>query len=318
MKKTICALILTILLCGVLSPVAVYATEAVTEAATEVVTEAVTETMTETMTEAVAESVTEAMTEVATQIPAESCTQATTDIFTENSTEASIEPSTEAATKPILSFVTEAETERPPQASTEADTISPELKEILESATPEQIENIKAYIMAGLNSLEKYDIKGWDKVTAFVMAHLEPIAWIVAAICFLVFFVGNARNRRVFLQGADLMTSNAVEIAEQAQAFMETSEKNTEAVLAASEERTAALTKEVKDLIETNSAEMHSLKQRETALSQAVALMASEINGLLQVSNLPEWKRDELQSVFNAAQAKVEEVMPHEDDKKQS
>ena len=60
--------------------------------------------------------------------------------------------------------------------------------------------------------------------------------------------------------------------------------------------------------------ELTLVKRRESACAEALTLMATEINSLLQLANLPEWKRDELQTTFNTALAKVEEVSTHEED----
>lgn len=190
-------------------------------------------------------------------------------------------------------------------SETTAETISEDMAGIISTATPEQIEEIKQYILYGVGALSKYE--GTDGLTAFVLDHLNEIAWLVAGICFVVFAV-------IFKTKSKRMTDCTAIVNDNACEMVEKSERRIKEANQASEERVRAMMSEASALHELALRELTLVKRRESACAEALTLMATEINSLLQLANLPEWKRDELQTTFNTALAKVEEVNAHEED----
>jgi hypothetical protein len=184
------------------------------------------------------------------------------------------------------------------QATAEAVTPSsdePDIDELIDRATPEQIQAIKDYILDGLAPVDGANITGWDKVKIFVIENLDAIAWIIAGVAFVVFFIGNCILRKTVSRESAVMNNNTVELGEAAKRYMGEAAVTVKEVLAAAEELR----------IET-AAEIERLKNTETAYSESVELMATVVNELLQVSNLPQWKRDEITIIFNAAKDRLE------------
>lgn len=190
-------------------------------------------------------------------------------------------------------------------SETTAETMPEDMAGIISTATPEQIEQIKQYILYGVGELSKYE--GTDGLTAFVLDHLNEIAWLVAGICFVVFAV-------IFKTKSKRMTDCTAIVNDNACEMVEKSERRIKEANQASEERVRAMMSEASALHELALRELTLVKRRESACAEALTLMATEINSLLQLANLPEWKRDELQTTFNTALAKVEEVSTHEED----
>lgn len=204
----------------------------------------------------------------------------------------------------MTASTTEATTEAVTEAVTEAATPSEELEDIMATATPEQIEQIKQYILYGVGELSKYE--GTDGLTAFVLKHLNEIAWVAAGVCFIIFAIVFKAKGKALSDSAITMNNNACEMVEQSEARISEANKACEA-------RIKEMLEEATALHETTLKELCLVKHRETACAEALKLMATEINSLLQVANLPEWKRDELQAVFNEALSCVEEVNTHDE-----
>ncbi|MBE6693378.1 MAG: hypothetical protein E7589_01250 [Ruminococcaceae bacterium] len=172
-----------------------------------------------------------------------------------------------------------------------------DIEGLLDRATPEQIQAIKDYILFGLESVDGDNITGWDKVKEFVITNLDAIAWIFAGVAFIVFFIGNCISRKSASKDAAVMNNNTVEFGEAAKKYMGDAAEKVKEILAAAE------------ALRTETAlEMERLKNTETAYSESVELMATVVNELLQLSALPQWKRDEITICFNNAKARLEEV----------
>ena len=184
------------------------------------------------------------------------------------------------------------------------ETLPEEVVDMMATATPEQIEQIKQYILYGVGELSKYE--GTDGLTAFVLDYLNEIAWIMAGICFIVFSVMFKAKGKRWEDTATTMNNNACDMVEQSRAYI--AEANQ-----AAEERVSAMLKQASELLNLAMKELAEVKRRETACTEALTLMATEINALLQVANLSEIKRDELQTIFDKALASVEEAKQHDE-----
>lgn len=232
------------------------------------------------------------------------------------------EAPTEAAETPTEAVETVTE-EVATEAPTEEDK---EISDILNGATPEQIENIKQYIIYGINTLPFP-----DQVRVFCAENLNAIAWILAAAAFVVFFIGNRRSNKKLSAEATIMTNNAVDIAEKAEETVERSEKiiamngaNMKAALDKNNERVEkamadavncmekVLVKAQEGVDDARKA-IAELSAKETGLTEAEALMATLLNDLLQSSSLPQWKKDEFSIHLREGISKIEEVKKHDD-----
>lgn len=262
------------------------------------------------------------------------------------------EPMIEAATD-FLESVTVLETELSTTLTTEMETeisevetslaeADTELGELLDSATPEQIETIKQYIIAGLEKIDDLGINGFDKVKIFIMDNINAIAWIVAGIMFLAYLIGFLAMRRKWSKDATTMTNNAIDITELAKEDMEKTAvdmaKTAEGVMAAMDENTKEITRMMAEVREDIRAQiaaseersdkalteakasneaavkiMAELKERETGLTESEILLATIINDLVQNSNLPEYKKDKFTADLLAGMSKIKEVTTHDE-----
>lgn len=260
----------------------------------------------------------------ATDVVDEPMTEAVTETA-ETPTETQAETNEEVVTE----LLTEAET-----SPAEADT---ELGALLDGATPEQIENIKQYILYGISTLPLP-----DQVRAFASEYLDAIAWILAAVAFLLFFIGNRMTKKSLSDTMTVTNNNAVDVAEQAQACVESAVQSMDKVAAAvdkalsvSEEKSAAMLELAKDCTEktltvmeergneilhraketTDAAVevMTELKARESGLAESEIMLATIIHDLVQNSNLPEWKKDEFTAHLKEGMEKIREVTSHDE-----
>lgn len=259
-------------------------------------------------------------------------------------TDAVDEPMTEAVTE-AAETLTEAQKETAEEVETETNTeaeTSPieadsELGALLDGATPEQIENIKQYILYGISTLPLP-----DQVRVFAAENLNAIAWIVAGITFLLFFIGNRMTKKSLADTMTITNNNAVEVAEMAQdcvekatasmgntaadvanamryaeekcaQILEEAKTCTEEVTKALEERSSAMLSEAKESHDAAVKAMAELKARESGLTEAEIVMATVLCDLVQSSSLPEWKKDEFTVHLNEGLSKIKEVTSHDE-----
>lgn len=215
-------------------------------------------------------------------------------------------------------------------ADTEAQTEPDELTELLDVATPEQIENIKKYIAYGVASLPVS-----EKIKLIILDHIDTLAWLVAAAAFIVFCVFNRLTGKRSDDNARLMTDNAIEIAESGQRCMEIArdaiEKLDEEVrerISAAGKQTEALTEktlnEMKEFAEKILGETAKIEEnaekaladvarKESGLAETVALFCGVVGYLVENSTLPEWERDRMTAMITDGKRKIEEVTSHDE-----
>lgn len=215
-------------------------------------------------------------------------------------------------------------------ADTEAQTEPDELTELLDVATPEQIENIKKYIAYGVASLPVS-----EKIKLIIIDHIDTLAWLVAAAAFIVFCVFNRLTGKRSDDNARLMTDNAIEIAENGQRCMEIArgavEKLDEEIrerISAAGKQTEALTEktldEVKEFAEKILGETAKIEEnaekaladvarKESGLAETVALFCGVVGYLVENSTLPEWERDRMTAMIADGKRKIEEVTSHDE-----
>ena len=250
------------------------------------------------------------------------------------------EPMTDAVTE-TAETPTEAVETVTEGTPTEADT-SPleadsEISAILNAATPEQIEQIKEYILYGISALPLP-----DQVRVFAAENLNAIAWIVAGITFLLFFIGNRMTKKSLSDSITTNNNNMVDAYDNAMKIVNEAKTQTAGILKeinkalqSSEEKSAAMLEEARTcteraltVLEERSAEifekakegtdaaikaLEEEKKRETGLTESEVLMAKVLCDLVQNSNLPQWKKDEFTAHLNEGVAKIAEVTEHDD-----
>lgn len=247
---------------------------------------------------------------------------------------------TEAAETPTEAVETmneEAATEAPTEAETSHIEANSEISAMLNTATPEQIEQIKEYIIYGISALPLP-----DQVRVFAAENLNAIAWIVAGVTFLLFFIGNRISKKSWSDSMTVMNNNMAEVYDAAQEMVEEAKTQTAGILKeinkalqSSEEKSAAMLEEARacteralTTLEKRSTELFEKakegtdaaikaleeeKNRETGLTESEVLMATVLCDLVQNSSLPQWKKDEFTTHLNEGMAKIAEVTDHDD-----
>ena len=250
------------------------------------------------------------------------------------------EPVTEAAETPTEAVETvteEAATEAQTEAETSPIEADSEISAMLNTATPEQIEQIKEYIIYGISALPLP-----DQVRVFAAENLNAIAWIVAGVTFLLFFIGNRISKKSWSDSMTVMNNNMAEVYDDAQEMVEEAKSQTAGLLKeinkalkSSEEKSAAMLEEARacteralTTLEKRSTELFGKakegtdaaikaleeeKKRETGLTESEVMMAKVLCDLVQNSNLPQWKKDEFAIHLNEGMAKIAEVTEHDD-----
>ena len=250
------------------------------------------------------------------------------------------EAPTEAAETPaeaVETMTEEAATEAPTEAETSPNEADSEISAMLNTATPEQIEQIKEYIIYGISALPLP-----DQVRVFAAENLNAIAWIVAGVTFLLFFIGNRISKKSWSDSMTVMNNNMAEVYDAAQEMVEEAKSQTAGLLKeinkalqSSEEKSAAMLEEARTCteralttLEERSTELFEKakegtdaaikaleeeKKRETGLTESEVLMAKVMCDLVQNSSLPQWKKDEFTIHLNEGMAKIAEVTEHDD-----
>ena len=250
------------------------------------------------------------------------------------------EAPTEAAETPaeaVETMTEEGATEAPAEAETSPNEADSELAAMLNMATPEQIEKIEQFIIYGVSTLPLP-----DQVRVFAAENLNAIAWIVAGVTFLLFFIGNRISKKSWSDSMTVMNNNMAEVYDDAQEMVEEAKSQTAGLLKeinkalkSSEEKSAAMLEEARacteralTTLEKRSTELFGKakegtdaaikaleeeKKRETGLTESEVLMATVLCDLVQNSSLPQWKKDEFAMHLNEGMAKIAEVTEHDD-----
>lgn len=201
-----------------------------------------------------------------------------------------------------------------------------DLRELLDEASPQQVENIKKYIEYGVNSLPI-----GDRVKLIVIDYIDVIAWLVAAISFLVFFVFGRISEKKLDDNAKTMTQNAIEIAEEGKKELSAARDEmssirddicdriraesdevksmSEQTLKRMDEHMAAILDVATDKMVEAEAAMSDAARKESGLTEATAMLCEVVGYLVEHSHsLPEWERDKMTCIIADGKKKIEEV----------
>lgn len=242
---------------------------------------------------------------------------AETTITVETAAETAAEALTEA--EEVTEGETTADTENAPETETD------ELSDLLNVATPEQIELVKQYILYGIKSLPVS-----ERVKLFLLDHLNALMWAIAATALLIFSVTNRLTSKKHTDEAATFTSNAVELAE----FGVKSMSDASTKIEASERACAQMIERVKSdmdkrleeneknmanimenamnrleiISQTANDVLHDASERERTLAEAL-LTNEEITAyMIENSALPEVERDRMAKISEKITAQLREV----------
>lgn len=223
-----------------------------------------------------------------------------------------------------------ADTENAAETDTEAvtkaeETDTDELADLLDVATPEQIELVKQYILYGIKSLPVS-----ERVKLFMLDNLNAIMWLLAAIAAVVFAITNRLTSKKHTDEAQYMEDKANEAEERSINNLATAEKNMaamrDACVAAVCETLAVAKKHIdsnreeskryvdwalevaKGIADNANAALRENSDRESAMTEAL-LLSSEITAyLIENSSLPEVERDRMTAIANRIADKIAEA----------
>ena len=244
-------------------------------------------------------------------------------------TEIPTETVEETAESPV-----ETETETVAEMDTEtAAELADELAELLGASTPEQVENIRQYLLYGLKTLPFS-----ERVKLALLDHIDIIAWILVGVAFVVMGMYTIRSNKKRSDEGRTQTGNAfamyeegTERSEAAAERIEASETRianiTTAAFAAIKEAGQTADKTLKDtadkmlqMVKESNAEaakvMAEAKAKETALTEAVLTMCDLLVRLINDSDIPEADRDAYTKIYNTAIERIKEVTG--DDRKEN
>lgn len=268
-----------------------------------------------------AEDVTADVTEPQTSVETVIETAAeTAELATETEEATAVESSTdtgnaaETATEAVAEAVTEEE-------ETETD----ELADLLNVATPEQIELVKQYILYGIKSLPVS-----ERVKLFMLDNLNAIMWLLAAIAAVVFAITNRLTSKKHTDEAQYMEEKANEAEERSIKNFAAAEENMaamrDACVAAVCETLAVAKKHIdinseeskkyvdgvlefaKGIADNANSALRENSDRESAMTEAL-LLSSEITAyLIENSSLPEVERDRMTAIANRIAEKIAEA----------
>lgn len=232
-----------------------------------------------------------------------------------------VETAEEATESPV-----ETDTEEAAEMDTETspDTVD-ELAELLGASTPEQVENIRQYLLYGLKTLPFS-----ERVKLVLLDHIDIIAWILVGVAFVVMggYTIRSNKRRSDdsrREGEDsrALYEEGTERSEAAAERIEESETRianitTEAFAAIKEagqtadktlhETADKLIQMVKESNAEAAKVMAEAKAKETALTEAVLTMCDLLVRLINDSDIPEADRDAYTRIYNAAVERIKEV----------
>ncbi len=249
---------------------------------------------------------------------------------TEVVTEAVTEVATETpVTKEVTGEISAEETEGVTYAETESETTLPFdqwLYNVLQTATPEQVEMIEEIVLGGVGALDKLGIKGFDRVRVWVEYNMATVLTVLLMTALVAFFVVTVIQKKGFAKKADILNSNAIEMYEAGQAAAEEARAECRAYVEKADEtirvyaeRADAICRECVDAAQKSAEEakaahgkvaeerMFLIAELEKTAKTNAALCET-VNFLLQCSDLSQSKRDEAEAIYKKAQ----EAMSHD------
>lgn len=228
---------------------------------------------------------------------------------------------------PVTEVVTEAETIVETLAETETSIPFDEwIYEVMQQATPEQVELIEEIVLGGLNALDKLEIDGFDRVRIWVEYNMATVMTVMLMAALVAFFVVTVLQKKGFAKKADILNANAIEMYEAGQAQAEEAHAACRAYAdradAAFREYTARADAICQECVEAAKAAAEEAKAAHGQVSEERALLIAEldktakvnaamcetVNFLLQCSDLSQAKREEAEAIFN----KGMEAMNHD------
>lgn len=232
---------------------------------------------------------------------------------------------TETATETVES-PTEAETETVAEMDTEtaAEPVD-DLAELLGASTPEQVENIRQYLLYGLKTLPFS-----ERVKLALLDHIDIIAWILVGVAFVVMGMYTIRSNKrrsddSRREGEDsrALYEEGTERSEAAAERIEASETRianiTTAAFAAIEKAGQNADKtlhetadELLQMVRESNAESAKVvaeaAAKDTVFAEALLTICYLLERLINDSDIPEADRDAYTRIYNTAVERIKEV----------
>lgn len=220
----------------------------------------------------------------------------------------------------------ETETETVAETDTEtAEELADELAELLGASTPEQVENIRQYLLYGLKTLPFS-----ERVKLALLDHIDIIAWILVGIAFVVMGGYTIRSNKRRGDESKTMTDNAVALyGEGVERSKAAAKRIEEAETRIANITTAAFTaiKEAgqvadKTLHETADELLQMVREsnaesakvvaeaaaKDTVFAEALLTICYLLVRLINDSDIPEADRDAYTRIYNTAIERIKEV----------
>lgn len=191
--------------------------------------------------------------------------------------------------------------------------------EMLDGMSPEGVEKIKALILSGMDKIDSTENTGWDKAKTFILAHLTEVAWIVFAVVLVFYIAIEIIRYKGLRKSAATMNNNAILIAEKS---TDAVKENTD-VMKAVKDSVSQYQNTVSEAAELMKLQAAELERRNAEYekmlieyrvkleinSRAETLLADSLNELLQLSNIPQIKKDAIYARYARAKALIESEM---------
>ncbi len=208
----------------------------------------------------------------------------------------------EAVIEPENSGIGGTDSETGPLSETSAE-VSKTLEEYIQDLAPEQAKRLAELLQAGIENL---DIKDgvWDKVFTFISDHIFSVSFLLVSIFFIIDLLHRRKSNKTVKEVISTATNNAVEITEKAEELISGIESRYQ--------ENNQIVKEYKDAIEKSNDQvshlMQSLQEKEKELEtinserlieyeknqRVLSELSSIVNDLIQLSYIPQQKKDEI------------------------
>ena len=186
-----------------------------------------------------------------------------------------------------------------------------QLIEIINGLSGEGIEKMQGILLAGINSVERDSGTVWDRTADFCERHIEAISLLTFAVTVIFYMALRVRGNKRLRRNIEISTNNAVEAVEIAKGISADNVAELERYSAQVEHYAAAMA-DATERIDVLLAEIRQKSLENEALrnvirhnSEADMLVADTVNELLQLSNIPQNKKDAIYSKVSAAKVLI-------------
>ena len=186
-----------------------------------------------------------------------------------------------------------------------------QLIEIINGLSGEGIDKMQTVLLAGINSIERDKSTLWDRTADFCQMHIEAISLIAFSAVVVFYMLIRVRGSKRLRRNIEISTNNAVEAVEIAKSIS----ADNLAVLegyTVQVERYSSVISDANARIDELLCEVRRKSLENEALRNVIKhnvdadmLVADTVNELLQLSNIPQNKKDAIYSKITEAKALI-------------